>query len=449
MSSLPITPISCPPRLPPARLLPSYHERLRQTSWPELASKTLWGPLETPADAVERFERQLVALYRAHLKVLAVALAEPLSEHGLGPLARLLRSVRAFYRGWPLLDTNERTHPDAPLPEHPESFLYGRPDVVMSTEGPRVVETNFDTAVAGYEKPDDLWTVCADLFELDEALLQRGRPLAGLRDYFTEFTRGEPHLIHWVRTLAAAPECEPILAFLNQNPHGLRHLAHYAGEPSPAFSPTIPGYLHRACTLYTANRSREAFTRTLRPLVPTLAGCTVPLSLTVLQSKLFLAWLSDPQTRPDTLTEEERDAVDTLVPKTRLLGQLDAAALAQVRHHRGDFILKRTDSHLGQHVVFGCNLEQDAWDRLLVELPAEVAEPGNAPAIWLVQERVRPEEYTLLEYTERGPVERRTGLSCCPYLFGGRLRGLETWCLPLDPHHDMLKYMVFIGHFIR
>ncbi|XXY48493.1 hypothetical protein WME91_51670 [Sorangium sp. So ce269] len=450
MSWLPISSVVFPSSTEPSRLVSSFRERLRQTSWAAPATDTLWVPVESPAGAVQRLERQIVALYRAHVKVLSAALSEPLpSDPELGHLARSLRAVRAFYRGWPLLQDNERTHPDAPLPVAPESFLYGRPDVVMGAEGPRVVETNFDTAVAGYEKPDAVWSICAELFELEGQLLRRGRPLAGLRDYFDELAGGQPRLIHWVRTLAAAPECGPVLTFLNDNGRGIQHIAHYAGEPSPAFPASVPGYLHRACSLYTVNRFREQFTRTLRPLVPALRGCTVPLSLTALQSKLFLAWLSDPRTRPPTLTPDERDAVDALIPETRLLAQLRGAALDRVKRHRGDFILKRTDSHMGKHVVFGCNLGQGEWEGLLRELPDQPAEPGDAPPIWLVQERVRPREYTLLEYTEEGPVERRTGLSCSPYLFGGRLRGFETWSLPFTPDHQMLKDAHFIGHFIR
>ncbi|NTX16045.1 hypothetical protein HUA76_35270 [Myxococcus sp. CA056] len=30
-------------------------------------------------------------------------------------------------------------------------------------------------------------------------------------------------------------------------------------------------------------------------------------------------------------------------------------------------------------------------------------------------------------FSDAGTVERRSGLSCCPYLMGGRLRGLEAW----------------------
>lgn len=450
MSSFPVSPISPLSFGDPSRLSPAFRERMRRTSWAEHAPRTVWGPVGSPASAVQKLERQLLALHRAHLKVLDLALAEPLAiGPDLGELPRLLRAVIAFYQDWPLLHENARTRPGARIPDPSASLVYGRPDIVMSADGPRVVETNFDTAVSGYEKPDDLWSISAELFGLEEAWLRSGRPLAGLRDYFAAFADGQPCLIHWVRSLAAAPECDPILAFLNQDTRGVRHIAHYAGEPSPAFSREIPGYLHRACSIYTVNRLRDQFTQTLRPLVPTLRGSTVPLGLSPLQSKLFLAWLSDPRARPRTLTPDEIEAVDALIPKTRLLQRLDGAEMDQVRHNRGDFVLKRTESHMGRHVFFGCIVGQAEWERLLRELPSQQASPSDPPSIWVVQERVHPQVYTLVEYTDEGPVERRTALSCSPYLLGGRIRGFETWRLPLTPDEQMLNTLGFIGHFLR
>ncbi|MDI3290078.1 hypothetical protein [Polyangium sp. 15x6] len=424
---------------------------MRRTSWSDLAPRTLWSPVESPADAVRAFERKLQALYRAHLAVLTMALVEPPpSEPELVRMTRALRAVVHFYQGWPILEEAERTRlSETALREAPVSFLFGRPDIVMGEEGPQVAETNFDTAVSGYEKPDDLWTQSAELFELPSALLQSGRPLAGLKDYFTELAEARPHRIHWVRSAAAAPECEPILAYLNQNPHGIQHFAHYAGEPSPSYSPALPGHIHRACSLYTVNKARDAFTDTLRPLVPTVAGSTVPLRLAALQSKLLLACLSDPRTRPRNLTPEEQDAVGTLIPETRLLDLMSGAELDHVRRNRGDFILKRADSHMGRHVFFGCAVEQDEWEHWLRELPAQPAERGEPPSLWLVQRRVRPREYTLLEFTDEGPVERRAALVCSPYLFGGRLRGFETWRVPFVPEPDMLNQATFVGHFLR
>ena len=57
--------------------------------------------------------------------------------------------------------------------------------------------------------------------------------------------------------------------------------------------------------------------------------------------------------------------------------------------------------------------------------------------------------WTEVEYTDESPVERRAGLLCSPYLFGGRIRGFETWRVPFTPDHEMLRQESFVGHFIR
>ena len=392
-----------------------------------------WAPVISPVESVRALEGALVSLYRAHVKVL---------EHPPdGPLGDAIASMQQFYADWPYLA-------DEPRPRAPEAYLFGRPDIVLSNEGPKVVETNFDTAVSGYEKPDAAWCLAAERFALHPEAWS-GRPLAGLRDHFEQLAGRAPCLVHWVRTLAAAPECEPILAFLNDNPCGIQHIAHYAGEPARTFSTAIPGYLHRACTLYTVNRHRAAFEGTLRRLVPFLHAATVPLGLSVLQSKLFLACLSDPHTRPTTLTEDEIDAVEAMIPATRTLGQLHGAEWERVRRSRGDFVLKRSDSHEGRHVIFGCRLSQEEWENRLRNLPEERPGPDGVPPIWLVQERVRPREYSLLEYSEARCMERRTGLSCSPYMFGPHLRGFETWRLPFVPNHEMLEDTNHIGHLFR
>ncbi|WP_394830753.1 hypothetical protein LVJ94_30020 [Pendulispora rubella] len=392
-----------------------------------------WAPVTSPMESVRALEGALVSLYRAHLAVLA--------DPPDGELGDAIAAMQRFYADWPYLADEPRRHP-------PEMHLFGRPDIVLSNDGPKVVETNFDTAVSGYEKPDAAWCLAAERFDMDPAAWG-GRPLAGLRNHFEHLAGRKPCFVHWVRTVAAAPECEPILAFLNENGCGIQHIAHYAGEPAPAFSKLVPSYLHRACTLYTVNRHRARFERTLRSLVPFLHGATVPLGLSVLQSKLFLACLSDPRTRPPALTPDEIHAVETLIPPTRTLRQLYGAEWERVCRSRGDFVLKRSDSHEGRHVVFGCNLPQEEWENLLRNLPESRPGPDGVPPIWLVQERVRPREYSLLEYREARCVERRSGLSCSPYMFGPHLRGFETWRLPFVPNHEMLEEPNHLGHLFR
>jgi hypothetical protein len=163
---------------------------------------------------------------------------------------------------------------------------------------------------------------------------------------------------------------------------------------------------------------------------------------------MFLAWLSDPSARP-TLTAEEVAAVAALVPWTRLVKRLRGDTLERVRRNREDFIVKKADSYQARDVFFGCNLRQDDWSALLDSKRREPDVAAGTPNLWIVQERVRPKEYGLIEYTDAGIVERRTGVSCNPYLLGGRIRGLETWVTPSVPHLDMIRRTHFVPHFIR
>ena len=54
-------------------------------------------------------------------------------------------------------------------------------------------------------------------------------------------------------------------------------------------------------------------------------------------SKLYLAWLSDPLTRPASLSAERKDAGRTLVPWTRVLPLLAPDDLDRLRRERGEY----------------------------------------------------------------------------------------------------------------
>ena len=100
-------------------------------------------------------------------------------------------------------------------------------------------------------------------------------------------------------------------------------------------------------------------------------------------------------------------------------------------------------------MFFGCNMPEHEW---LALLQAKLGQPdvqGGTPNFWIVQERVRPKVYQLPEYTDAGLIERRTGLSCCPYILGGKIRALETWIMPFVPAMDMINKMHFVPHFIQ
>ncbi|NVJ22508.1 hypothetical protein HUW62_14905 [Myxococcus sp. AM011] len=447
-----LQPLTVAPGVDARALLDAYRARLGRTAWARETPDTLVAPVWSSASSVARFEARLVALFRAHCKVLHALLVGTSQGGPWEEYVRLQRGGGAKSLDWPVLGEDVALEPSLLLSDEAARLLFGRPDIVLGADGPKVVETNFDTAIGGQERPDDIWRMAAELFTPSPDFLATGRPLAGMRDYFTELAEGSPCQVHWPMKNddTVRGELAPLIATLNDNPHGVEHRVHYAGDPLAPLRTDVPSWLHRACSIYSVNRDRERFAVLLAHLVPVVRGCTVPLMLSLLESKLFMAWLSDSAARPATLTAEEHGAVDTLVPWTRVLTLLDGDARERVLRNRGDFILKKTDSHQAKDVFFGCNLSQDEWSSLLESRGRRSGDGGAAPEeLWILQERVRPREFHLLEYTDAGPVERRTGLSCCPYLMGGRLRGLETWVTPFTPSLEMIRRMHFVAHFIR
>lgn len=434
----------------PGHLLAEFRVRSKQKHWSTRSPDTLLAPVWSPLEFAARLESGIVHLFRAHLRILAALQGASPPTGRAAEYARLYRSIQRYYLDWPILGAGEPVDIGALLAMRGTRWLFGRPDIVIAADGPRVVETNFDTAVGGYEKADDQWQVSARLFEPGLEYLQTGRPIGGLRDYFSEFTGGQAGIFHWIMVNEEGIKAEhaDLLTELDDNPEGIQHRIHYAGEPVPAPEAGIPAYLHRSCTIYSVNRDRERFSATLRALAPQVRECTVPIVLAPLLSKMFLAWLSDPEARP-ALEDEERAAVASLVPWTRLVKLLDGDERGRVERDRGDFVLKKTDSHQAKDVFFGCNLAAEEWAALLAakrQAPDVVDGTAN---VWIVQERVRPLEFHLIEYTDRGPIERRTGLSCCPYVLGGRLRALETWVTPATPRLDMIHRMQYVAHFLR
>lgn len=432
-------------------LLGEFRKRLAGTGWGHETPDTLLMPLFSPAASVTALGERLSALFRAHLRALHAMRTGRADSGPAKDYARLAGIVQRYYGDWPVIGPGTAGPLDALLADRTASLLYGRPDIVLTADGPKVVETNFDTAVAGFERPDDMWTIAADLFGVPAAY--GGRPLHGIRDYFAELAGPGGRLVRWIMRGGdqVRGRYDAVTAELNRNGDGVRHRVHYADDPLPLPPGGLePALLHRACSVFTMNRDRDRFAALLAALEPSTRGCTVPLDLSQLSSKLYLAWLSDPAARPDSLTDAERDAVRTLVPWTRVPALLGPDDMAKLRRDRDQHVLKKADSHQAREVHFGWTLDDREWTALLRRATAEppVSADGT-PSIWIVQERVRPRLRDLVEITDEGAVRRRTGLSCCPYLMGGKVRGLETWLTPETPDLDMIRRMHFAPHFVR
>lgn len=435
-----IRPLPGADRVQPDRALGRFRELLAGTSWADQTPNTLFAPVYTDTESAGRFAESVRQLYLAHLVVLRALLAGgPFSAAG-ERYAELAAPVRRFYLDWPAL-TDELT------PSVPDrlALLFGRPDVVLAVDGPKTVETNFDTAAAGQERPDDMWEMAEAIFSPGPRFTKTGRPLQGMSDYFVEHAEGRPAEYHWIMKddPVARREMAPLIGYLNRSQQLVRHTLHYPGDDLSGLQPAVgQHYLHRSVSIFTVNKDRRRFAELLTALRAVAPTCTVPIGLSAIASKLFLAWLSDPAARPAQLSPPQQAAVEALVPWTRVLSLLGRAGLAPVLAEPSEYVLKKADSYQATEVHFGWKVPAEEWPSLLERCLDD-------PQPWIVQRRVRPKLYRLAEYTDDGVVVRETGLACCPYLMGGRFRGLETWIMPPEPDLTMINRMQFVPHFIR
>ncbi len=444
------------PALSPAAAqttLSAYRQRLAQTSWAGQTADTLFGPVWTDYAELQEFERSLTALYTAMLKILLQEQQIRHGQHARHALAELFALVR---RGnhWPLLGSGTELPLSKMLANDTAQYLYGRPDIVLGEDGPKVVETNFDTGIGGFLRPDDIWQIAAAIFDLPADLLSYGSPLTGFAAYFRQRCGETASAIHWIMKdkPEIRQELEPALARIQAaSPAHLRHYLHYAGQPLAAasFDAASQHYLHRACSIYTVNSDAAAFGELLQQLWPKTQQETIPLALSLLDSKLLLAWLSDPRYRPDNLTLEEFSAIEDLIPWTRVLALLDSQQMTRVLAQQSDYVIKKTDSFQARDVHLGWTKSASEWQSLVSELRHRPSWDGHSTDIWIVQKRVRARPQRLIEYTDQGVQNRQIGASCCPYILGGKIRGLETWITPLNPDLSMIHKMQFIPHFIR
>lgn len=432
--------------------LKAYRQRLAQSTWGRQTPATLFAPVWSEAAEIHEFERSLNALHRALLKVL---LQEQQIRQGQRPrhaLAELFEFVRRC-NNWPVLGLGAELPLSQMLANNPAQYLYGRPDIVLSEDGPKLVETNFDTGIGGFLGPDEIWHIAAELFDLAPELLSWGSPLQGFAAYFTQRCGEQPSVIHWIMKdmPEIRQELEPALARLQaaSAPH-IRHALHYAGRALAAsFEPAAQHYLHRACSVYTVQSEVAAFTDLLQQLWPKTQQETVPVALSLLNSKLLLAWLSDPRYRPDNLSLEEFSAIEDLLPWTRVLALLDAQQVTRILAQQSDYVIKKSDSFEARDVHLGWTKSANEWQQLVSELRHRPGWDGLSSDIWIVQKRVRARPQRLIEYTDQGVQLRQTGVSCGPYILGGKIRGLESWITALNPDLSMLHTRQLIPHYIR
>lgn len=134
------------------------------------------------------------------------------------------------------------------------------------------------------------------------------------------------------------------------------------------------------------------------------------------EQKSTLAFLWSPLLHAH-LGREDRELIEEIVPRTRLVRHLDADALAEAAAHRERYVLKRSLDTRGRSVVMGRSTPQDAWERALATARAEP--PGDD---FVLQELALAEPNVTRRLEGGAPTQVFTSLAC--FLLCGEPAGL-------------------------
>lgn len=134
--------------------------------------------------------------------------------------------------------------------------------------------------------------------------------------------------------------------------------------------------------------------------------------------KATLAFLWSPLLQRH-LSRDDVALIEEIVPRTRLLGQLDPAALQELEQHQAEHVLKRSLDTRGRSVVIGRSVSATEWRAALAAARAEPPDDG-----YVVQD-IAPAEAVATDVAElEGQPTAFTTLAC--FLFQGDPVGLVT-----------------------
>lgn len=382
---------------------------------------------------LDRLDEEIWNIHSAHLRLLK-------SIDKLDPFPRAyLNALRCLYASadtWGFSDPSQLLPPE--LLRQKDFALYGRPDMVLTTTGPKIVETNFESGIGGYENAGDLFEMAKHILGIDGRYA--GNPLSALAGIYDRVAdMGHPDII-WISTPSSNRQrmFDDMITRINRYArHSRVHVAHPGGPLRTAFPVTSDRpLLFRSVSLHTVLSSRTDYASLFAQLFRICPNTLLANADGILSSKLMLALCSEFADLGEILVPSEIEAIRRLVPWTRIVGLLNDHDRQRLIKERHRYVLKRADSYRGKHVHFGRDLDAGEW-AMLIEEKEKIIQGGHVhmddsglPDVWIAQEFIQPAGIEVMEIKPTGITRRKTELCCSPFVIHGRIGAILLWTFP-------------------
>lgn len=423
---------------------PRLFQKFKNTVYPRIHRNPMidndifYTPVTIRRATAARLEKELCLLHSAHIKAL-----KSMTENESGFWHKYIMKLRKKYLNDSILLKLSKCE----KPQNQIQFVYGRPDILLSEEGFKIAETNFDVGIGGFDMSTDLQNAVYEIFHNESNDSDNDTCLDNLGEFFDKYYNSYD-FIHWLSSPSIGRQqiCTHWTNWLTEHSNSIKHMVHHPGSGNMNKSNLQAGrhIFHRGCSLYTYHAFHGRMSTLADQLTATVRFSTIPHEFGLLASKLFLAYLSDTNTRLSSLTDEEYCAVEKLVPWTRVLHLLPPDEHRKILYEKNQYVLKKADSYRAMDVFIGSSLTQDEWAQVFDRAVNESKE-FNKNGAWLVQERIVSKPLKLYEYCRYGVKLVKRELTMGTFIFGGKISGFLTSTTNRASHGNM---PVFMGHII-
>jgi hypothetical protein len=397
---------------------------------PLFLKQKVFLPLYSIYDDVLQLYENIYHLFSAHQKALNISSEQKFWDE-------YFRFVKTCYFSHECFEKYDNVS----IEEYPVAF--GRPDVIVSDKGPKVLETNFDTGIAGYDIVSDMVEVYKRITKTDTVCIDIFKELS----QFFESQVNNDSSVYWITSPSHGRQiiCNHIINELNKHSDSIVHIPKHPGKELSTNIAKSHSYIHRACSVYTFNTDLTRMSEDVRKFSDDLnSNITIPHKYGLFSSKSFLGYLSEQIEHCTQFSKYEEQAVKSLVPWTRVVTRISDNELKYILENPKKYVLKKCESYRGNDVIIGLITDQEKWRDYIDKAIHETKNYKQYGSIWIIQEYVKTKSIDVYEVVNGGFYKKKASSVCVgPFLFGNQIGGMLSW-LTIDNHSNIM-----VGHVIK